>query len=288
MTLTGTDAVPSRRALVLTAAVIVGLVVVALGAVAARDWVHDRRAAIAPPPAHGYFDLERVRSIDDLPGDRRAAVSVHRSSWEPRPENGTYNRTVPADLTLVPKRVADRAYDPRWNRYVQDRVSGDFTGTTDQIFQWAAVKWGLPDNVLRVVAYMESDWMQSNAGDEVDDAAKCPEASMPLPCPVTYGIVGVRTTPWPGLYPWNRDSTATAVDVFAGWLRGCYEGWVWWLRDHGNQSRGTYEAGDLWGCVGAWFSGDWHDGDVGVRSGEDYIARARAFLARPPWLTRSF
>jgi autotransporter family porin len=195
---------------------------------------------------------------------------------------------VPVDLSLVPKRVADRAYDPRWNRYVQNRVTGDFTGTTDQIFQWAAVKWGLPDNVLRVVALMESDWMQSNFGDNVNDPAECPEAAMPLPCPVTYGIVGVRSTSWQGLYPWNRDSTAAAVDVFAGWLRGCYEGWVWWLRDHGNQSRGTYRAGDLWGCVGAWFSGDWHEGQVGVRSGEDYMARAREFVDRPPWLLRNF
>jgi hypothetical protein len=283
-----TGPVRSRRGLVLLASVVVGLLVVVLGTVALRDWVHDRRAATAPPPAQGYFDLAPVGSIDDLPTDERAAAAVHRSSWEPRPENGHYNQTVPEELALTPRRVADRAYDPRWNRHVQDRISGDFTGTTDQIFQWAAVKWGLPDNVLRVVGFMESEWWQANFGDYVHDAAECPEAGMSMPCPVTYGIVGVRTTSWPGLFPWNRDSTATAVDVFAGWLRGCYEGWVWWLRDHGNRSRGTYRAGDLWGCVGAWFSGDWHDGRVGRSSGENYIHRAQDACAQRPWLRSGF
>jgi hypothetical protein len=35
-----------------------------------------------------------------------------------------------------------RAHDPRWNRYIIGRISSRFSGTTDEIFQWAAVKWG--------------------------------------------------------------------------------------------------------------------------------------------------
>ena len=48
------------------------------------------------------------------------------------------------------------AHDPRWNRYIIGRISGRFSGTTDEIFQWAAVKWGLPDNLFRAIAYMNS------------------------------------------------------------------------------------------------------------------------------------
>ncbi len=33
-------------------------------------------------------------------------------------------------------------------------------GTTDEIIQWAACKWGLPDNFLRAEAYTESTWFQ--------------------------------------------------------------------------------------------------------------------------------
>ena len=39
----------------------------------------------------------------------------------------------------------------------------------------------------------------------------------------------VRTGVWPdnqnGTFPFNRDSTAFAVDYIGGELRGCYEGW---------------------------------------------------------------
>ena len=65
-------------------------------------------------------------------------------------------------------------------------------------------------------------------------------------------------------------------------------GWVWWLRDHGNRSHGAYHAGDLWGCVGAWYSGDWHDGPVSGQGGENYILRAENWFKLRPWLRPQF
>jgi hypothetical protein len=241
-----------------------------------------------PPPPPGYFTLRPVGSYASLPSDWEAAAEVHRSTWEPRRANTRYNHTAPVHLKLQPEDVAARAHDPRWNKYILGRISGDFTGTTDEIFQWAAAKWGLPDNLLRAIAYMESDWRQTNYGDYVEARADCPDGYTKLPCPVTFGIVGTKTTSWPGIFPWNRDSTAAAVDVLGGWLRGCYEGWVWWLRDHGNRSRGVYHAGDIWGCAGAWYSGNWHDGSVGSRGGESYILRTMHWYALRPWFHRRF
>ena len=245
--------------------------------------------ASPPVPAGGYFTLLPVRSYASLPGDAAAAAQVHRSGWEPRPGNARYNHVVPSALALQRVSAATRAYDPRWDKYILGRITGDFTGTTDEIFQWAAVKWGVPDNLLRAIAYMESDWRQSNYGDFVSDRSECPPGYRTLPCPVTFGIVGTKSTSWPGIFPWNRNSTAAAVDVLGGWLRGCYEGWVWWLRQHGNRSRGVYHAGDIWGCVGAWFSGNWHDGASGTPgTGENYISRTRHWYAVRPWLRRGF
>lgn len=243
-----------------------------------------------PPPPDGYFGLRPVGSYASLPGDAAAAAEVHRSPWEPRLDNSPYNHTVPHHLMLRLQDPATRAYDPRWNRYVLERITGNFTGTTDEIFQWAAAKWGLPDNVLRTVAYMESDWHQGRFGDRVNNPADCPPGfRRPLPCPVTFGIEGTRTTSWPDIFPWNHDSTAASVDVLGGWLRGCYEGWVWWLRAHGNRSDGVYRAGDLWGCVGAWYSGNWHDGSaIHPRTGQNYILRAKYWYAVRPWLSPRF
>jgi hypothetical protein len=246
------------------------------------------QSADIPPPPDGYFKLLPVGSYASLPGDTAAAAQVRRSTWEPRAVNATYNHTVPSHLRLRAQKVSDHAYDPRWNAYVLHRITGHFTGTTDQIFQWAAVKWGLPDNLLRTIAYMESDWDQRNHGDYVRDRAGCPPGYRHLPCPVTFGIVGTKSTSWAGIFPWNRDSTAAAVDVLGGWLRGCYEGWVWWLRQHGNRSRGVYHAGDLWGCVGAWYSGNWHDGPATGHGGESYSLRTRYWFKERPWLRPHF
>jgi hypothetical protein len=297
---------PSRRAAcgIRGVAVAIAVLAVAAGVVLYVVWPVGTQATPGPsvsersspgsggqlPPPNGYFKLRPVGSYASLPDDAQAAAEVHRSTWEPRPDNTRYNHTVPVHLKLVLQDPATRAYDPRWNKYVLERITGNYTGTTDEIFQWAAAKWGLPDNLLRTVAYMESDWHQGRFGDRVKDAADCPPGfRRHLPCPVTFGIAGTRTTSWPGLYPWNHLSTAASVDALAGWLRGCYEGWVWWLAAHGNRSHGVYRAGDIWGCVGAWYSGNWLDGSpIIARTGESYIFRAKYWYSFRPWLRPGF
>jgi hypothetical protein len=229
--------------------------------------------------------LRPLESYASLPSDAAAAAQVHRSNWEPRQDNTPYNRTTAHRVRLRPVDQGAHSYDPRWNTYILKRITGDYVGTTDEIFQWAAAKWGIPDNLIRTIAYMESGWHQSNYGDFVKNSAECPPGYRTRPCPVTFGIVGVKSTSWPGIFPWNRDSTAAAEDVLGGWLRGCYEGWVWWLRAHGNH---TYHEGDIWGCVGAWKSGKWHDGSRQNReSGESYIYRAKYWEKLEPWLRGS-
>ncbi len=163
---------------VLVLALLIVSVLVALRVARPAD---GQLSASIPPPPDGYFRLLPVGSYASLPGDAAAAVRVRRSSWEPRRANARYNHTVPSHVRLQPENVADHAYDPRWNGYILRRVTGHFTGTTDEIFQWAAAKWGLPDNVLRTIAYMESDWHQRNYGDYVHDRAKCPPGYRHLP-----------------------------------------------------------------------------------------------------------
>jgi len=272
------------RASIIAAAALLGGVAVVLGLL--PGLLHQA----GPPPPGGYFQLKPVGSYAQLPDDAAAAAEVHYSGWEPEPGNTKYNDMKPTDLELQLENDADLAYDPRWNTYVLGRITGDFTGTTDEVFQWAAAKWGLPDDLLRAIAYMESNWRQSTYGDYINDRAQCPPGYQNvLPCPVTFGIVGTKSTSWPGIFPWNRDSTAAAVDALGGWLRGCYEGWVWWLRDHGNTSHGVYRAGDLWGCVGAWYSGNWLDGSTTTpQTAEHYIARVQYWERQRPWLSSGF
>jgi hypothetical protein len=65
------------------------------------------------------------------------------------------------------------------------------------------------------------------------------------------------------------------VDYMASQLRGCYEGWESWLGD----TSSTYAAGDIWGCVGNWYSGEWHSA-----AAEGYISNVQQELANLTWL----
>ncbi|MDT4979426.1 MAG: hypothetical protein QOG07_1305 [Pseudonocardiales bacterium] len=274
-------------------------------------------ATNAQPPAQGgYFRLQPVGTWSTLPNNASCANRVRYSTWEPRPDNGVPNHVMP-DAGAVHRALAARpvatggAADPRWDSWLLQRVDGRFTGTTDEIFQWAACKWGLPDDLLRAIAVRESTWYEYEIypsgrpilnwgmGDMMP--AGTSGASVYCKgiaaygrdfqrdfgtniCPRTFSIAGVMSWEAPswgqmpanqnGTFPFTVRSTAFALDYLASQLRGCFNGWEYWLKDSG-----SYAAGDLWGCVGAWYSGDWLSSDA-----NGYISRVRTELANFTWL----
>jgi hypothetical protein len=275
-----------------------------------------------PPPVGGYFTtLVAPGNSAVLPSGPACATAVHRSTWEPRPDNDKPNHTL-VDAAAVHASFADRprsglgTYDPRWDSWLLPRVDGQFTGTTDEIIQWAACKWGLPDYYLRAEAYTESTWFQYETypSGRCVDMYGCGDWFTSEPyaarnvycdhiaavvgydyqadygdglCPKTFSIVGIMSwwnPAWDfgwagnqnGTFPFNRDSTAFALDYMASQIRGCYEGWEW-------QLGANYGAGDLWGCAGAWYSGAWHDSGA-----ETYISHVQAAMSATPWLAASF
>jgi hypothetical protein len=276
----------------------------------------------SPPRAAGYFRTRPVGSWSSLPSGRTCRQRIHRSSWEPRPDNAGPNNRMPSvnrvHASFAARPVAnDGSYARRWDRWLLQRVTGHFTGRTDEIMQWAACKWGISDSVLRAIAVRESTWYQYEVyssgrcvldwgcGDMVSapstpSSVYCAAISRnghdyqldydPGICPETFGIAGVMSWQDPswgqladnqnGTFPFNRDSTAFALDYLASQLRGCYEGWEYWLKDTGT---GTYRKGDLWGCVGAWYSGEWRS-----HRALGYISRVRAELRNRTWLERDW
>jgi hypothetical protein len=272
-----------------------------------------------PPPAEGYFSLASVGTWSSLPSGADCTALVHRSTWEPRPQNDAPNHTTPDpqavhDAFAVRPRAQYGTYDARWDSWLLQRVDGQFTGTTDEIFQWAACKWGLPDNLLRGIAVRESTWFQKETkasgdcveffgcGDRFSSASSASRVYcegvtkqggfdyQPFWggtgfCPKTFSIVGEMSWQdpawdflWPddqnGTFPFNRDSTAFAADYLAAHLRGCYEGWELWL---------SPKAGDLWGCVGSWYAGDWHS-----NAADGYISRVQNEMTNRTWLAPGF
>jgi hypothetical protein len=200
-----------------------------------------------PPPAEGYGSTLPVGAA--LPSEQTCSERVHRSSWEPRPGNAEENQTMP------PTNFVLNGYGGM-SSSVWQRVSGRFTGTTDEIAQWAACKWGIADNVLRASMVVESSWRMSQTGD----AGDCD------PDPSSLGLTQIKWCMHPGTHYWAPRSSAFNTDYWGAVVRGCMDG-----DDY-------VQGGELWGCIGRWYSGDWYS--AGART---YIGWVQDALADKAW-----
>ncbi len=167
------------------------------------------------------------------------------------------------------------------------RVDGNFVGSTDEIIQWAACKWGIDEDVVRAQAAIESYWDQNSVGDFQSNAAICVPGhpigadGHPGQCPASGGLLSITYQYYSGGFPAAMNSTAYNLDYAYAWWYSCYTGQITWLNtvDRGS----NYAAGDAWGCVGTWFAGRWH-----TSAANDYIARTKGYLAQKIWTTPSF
>jgi hypothetical protein len=165
------------------------------------------------------------------------------------------------------------------------RINGDFTGTTIDILRWAACKWGIDQDIVFAQAAVESWWKQNTLGGWSTDASTCPPGyklgkdGKPGQCPHTYGIL--QNTYGPGGWPAIARSTAMNADAAYAIWRACYDGYETWLN---TMPRGTqYHKGDAWGCVGAWFAGQWRNPPA-----LGYIAQVKEYLREKIWLKPNF
>jgi autotransporter family porin len=209
-----------------------------------------------------------------LPSDEQCAALV-------RPALETRSRNTPFNMT-----TGHAPVDPPSPVFA--RVTGNFTGTTDEIIQWAACKWGIDEDVVRAQAAKESYWNQEAAGDFTTKAVNCaPGQSMgahadrPGQCAESVGLMQVRYPYWGWAFPDSATSSAYNLDVALAAWRGCFDGSATFVNqfDRGKD----YEAGDLWGCVGMWFSGRWY-----TQASKQYIAAVRDYLTIGIWGTPSF
>ena len=132
---------------------------------------------------------------------------------------------------------------------------------------------GLPDNLIRADAAVESTWFQCQgwwrSGGSCYWKCGCGDTLLsPTPSTVTY-CDAIAT-----------QELAAATDHWGASIRGCYEGWKTWLKNTGTH---TYRAGDLWGCMGSWFSGQWHS-----PASNAYIAKVQSAERNRVWLDPGF
>jgi len=224
----------------------------------------DTSAGASASSANGpgqFFGLAPVGT--PLPRSDAYCASRVRPMAENVPANATANHVIPPAGT-----------DFHWGPFVTGNagvaanfahVDGNFSGTTGEILEWAACKWGWNQDYAMAEAVRESSWQQSEVSDNGH----------------SFGILQVRVSraydPVPansgwGGYPWVGQSTALDADAQMAYLRACYDGDTSYF---GN----GYQAGDAWGCIGSWFSGDWLSGEA-----DGYIGRVQAVLSSQGWL----
>jgi soluble lytic murein transglycosylase-like protein len=188
--------------------------------------------------------------------DADAAARVDRTAREPRPGNRAPNRRRPTPAELDRFRAANDFVPPEYAA----RVTGAYTGSTDDVIEWAAWKWGIDEDLLRAQAQHESDWRMGARGDDGE----------------SIGIMQIKRTVHRGTFPLSGESTAFNLDYYGAVFRYYYDGKATWL---GREERGRpYTPGDQWGSLGAHYAGRWH-----TAAAESYIADVRRLLAARRW-----
>ena len=228
----------------------------------------------APPASSRFVTLPPG---SPLPSSAECAARVR-----PAPEIRDINRTANA--------TRGHTFTPTYSFAAAElrRVDGAFTGTTDEIIQWAACKWGIDEDIVRAQIAKESYWNQGNLGDWWSyPAEQCPpghglgEDGRPGECPQSVGLGQVRYAVGDPAFPGVERSSAMNLDYTYAIWRACYEGKETWL----NQvERGRdYAAGDVWGCVGRWFAGRWY-----TSAASSYANDVQSNLNQRIWTTPGF
>jgi len=221
-----------------------------------------------------------------LPSEQECSARVHRSSWEPRPDNIKANQSIPTQEQLALLTPWDQkiGVDPKANDLLQ-QINGNFTGTTNEILQWGACKWGLDEDIVRAEAFIESSWHQNYEGDYTNVPSYCPPGTWDgKGCYQSYGLLQLKYYYFQSAWPMSRDDTAFNVEYVLGVIRTCFEGWTTYLNDRiPLPGYPRYHAGDIWGCLGRWYSGGWYD-----QGAVYYIQQVKTALANKNWLEAGF
>ena len=214
-------------------------------------------AGASPASAASLASVSVKEPGTDPISDAEAAARVNSTSWEARPANAQENQRRPNDEQLEDFRRRSEMVNRR-------HVTGRYRGTTDEILQWAARKWGFDPDLFRAVATVESYWKMSAVGDGG----------------LSFGIFQMKRT-YHCCVPLSSKYTAFNADYYGAILRAYYDGRQTWLNDVERGER--YRAGDIWGSVGSWYAGRWR-----TEPALQYIRHVQQALRDEPWNSRWF
>jgi hypothetical protein len=224
--------------------------------------------------------------------DTQAAALIVPTA-EIRPGNTTANLYRPSRIEL--SAFLNNEKDLYGTSPVQDNpyfqyVTGGFSGTTDEIIQWGAAKWGLPMDWLCAEYVQESWWNHSQLGDltTVANPTLYPAYSRGTGNHV-YQSLGITQIHWNhpdannsgiGTEPLRWKSTAFNVDYQAARVRFYFD------NPQGKRSAwgDNYKSCNNWLSIGGWYSPyPWNN------SGQQwYVQSVQTHLAKRTWAQPGF
>jgi hypothetical protein len=207
------------------------------------------------------------------------------------------NVYVPTDAQLRAFRSAKTSFKQpalKFNpyfRYVDGR-DGLKDPTTDELIQWAAHKWGIPENWLKAQFVKESYWNMYQLGDE-ETVTQAQYSQYPSQARIpgtlnVYQSLGITQERWApdgsvgvGSNPLRWESEAFNLDYQASMVRFFYDDPQGARSAWGDK---TYAPCQKWNSIGGWFSSyPWRN--AGQAS---YITAVRQLLASKAWQSSDF
>ena len=243
-----------------------------------------------------------------VPLTDKEAASLVTAQPENRPYNGTAysigGDAYPPINDYVPSSAQLRQFEAsktsagqpivEFNPYLShvDGRDGLSNPSTDDLIQWAAHKWGIPENWLRAEYAQESYWNGFQLGDETDLRSRTHEAypsqARISSGPSVYQSMGITQVKWnaegsvgAGTEPLRWESTAFNIDYQAATVRFYYDNPGGARSAWGDSSYGPCQQ---WNSIGGWFE-PYPWGNAGQKA---YVREVRQHLAHRDWTSSSF
>lgn len=226
-----------------------------------------------------------------------SAASLVTHEPENRPSNVAANDYVPTSAQLQTFQSALDQYNQtpsQANAYMAnvDGLDGLANPSTDDLIQWAAHKWGIPEDWLRAEYALESRWNQAALGDHITETA-AQYAENPIQARV-YGTtsdvfrsLGITQEGWipgqlgAGTEPLRWDSTAFNIDYQAATVRFYYDNPQGGRTVWGDSS---YVPCQQWNSIGGWYNPyPWNNSGQ-----QNYVSTVQSYLSQQFWTSSDF
>jgi hypothetical protein len=309
------DAAPPRRTPQRRLIHVVLLVIVLVAAIGAYLASRPSRAIALRPEGHPQvawapcnLNAHDSRQSTFTPLSDSSAAALVTRQRETRPYNDrpyTIAGTLyPAPNDYVPTAAQLRKFrDSRTSagqlvttlnpyfRYV-DGLDGMHDPSTDDLIQWAAHKWGIPEDWLRAEYVQESYWNAYQLGDlaavSAADYKLYPPQSRVSGQLDVYQSLGITQLKWrsdgsvgAGTEPLRWESTAFNIDYQAAMVRFYYDNPSGARTAWGD---GTYKPCQAWNSIGGWYEPyPWRNAGQA-----QYVSAVQQQLSSRAWTLASF